>query len=86
MRNTPGGTRTHDLRFRRPLLYPTELRALVNNCRFSIANRPLSSTPRRRPLNKHKAGLRGLQDYRIEESCVSSRSAPFAVISPRAAG
>src|SRR5688500_16539501 len=26
-RGTPGGTRTHDLRFRKPALYPTELRA-----------------------------------------------------------
>ena len=26
--NAPGGVRTHDLRFRKPLLYPAELRAL----------------------------------------------------------
>ena len=27
--NTPGGIRTHDLRFRKPTLYPPELRALT---------------------------------------------------------
>lgn len=29
MKNAPGGIRTHDLRFRKPSLYPAELRALV---------------------------------------------------------
>ena len=27
--NAPGAIRTHDLRFRKPLLYPTELRAQI---------------------------------------------------------
>ena len=35
--SAPGGTRTHDLRFRRPLLYPVELRAQRAAARCSEA-------------------------------------------------
>lgn len=42
--NAPGGVRTHDLRFRKPLLYPAELRALAFRM---VPQSPLVQSPRR---------------------------------------
>ena len=38
MRTTPGETRTHDLRFRKPLLYPAELRGQKPFCENTYIN------------------------------------------------
>ena len=47
----PGGSRTHDLRLRRPTLYPTELRAqagiLISDTQLEPVNHALQSATRR---------------------------------------
>ena len=42
--NEPGGIRTLDLRLRRPLLYPAELRTLINIA-FAISERVMGIEP-----------------------------------------
>ena len=47
MRHTPGGTRTHNLSFRRASLYPFELLGLVRHYSISQAGRQLVFGDRR---------------------------------------
>ena len=47
---TPGGNRTHDLRFRKPPLYPTELRAHNVCFRLFVTSSKTLISPEKRQL------------------------------------
>ena len=53
---TPNGTRTHDLRFRRPLLYPTELLGHIGT---PSENRTHDTSVKGRGLNHLSMGVNG---------------------------